>query len=208
MSTINFHPLQTHSRFFRPWETQRQTPPPPARSAKRELESGTDRVSIKTKLPAANDRKSSSSSSAYSSSCCFRESSFPSFAYSSMSCKSTPLVNVTSQPALPRARAYSMVAPQQPAPYLPTSDLNYATTPTAASFGMDRVMAEDEQLKVQRSKQFKCPYCDSSYFHLHHLKRHICMHTGERPFKCDVESCGKTFKRSDALLYHKSKHLK
>jgi len=223
MSTINLHPPQTYSRLFRPWDTQRQTPAPPARPVKRERESdtetvtGSERVTIKTELPSSStsccygqdsDRESSSSSSSSSSvsSSSSSKSSYEDGLNSSYTRTSTPLLDVTPQPAFPSS---SIVTPQQlspqPAPYMPASDLYYAAaaaaaaaanTPAAAAFGMDpftlglmeqeyaRVMAEDAQLKAlnarkQRPKKFKCPHCDVAFSNNGQLKGHIRIHTGK-----------------------------
>ncbi|XP_030562870.1 transcription factor Sp5 [Drosophila novamexicana] len=159
MSTINMHPPQTYSRLFRPWDTQRQTPAPPARTVKREREHEPETVTIKTELPSSSsnssrccygqdsDRESSSSASSSSSSSTSSKSSYEDALNSSYTRTSTPLLDATPQPAFPGASA---VAPQQlspqPAPFMPASELYYAAaaaaaaaanTPTAAAFGMD-----------------------------------------------------------------------
>ncbi|XP_061114208.1 zinc finger protein 189-like isoform X7 [Conger conger] len=95
----------------------------------------------------------------------------------------------------------------------------------------EQVVVVDENgecpLKVQ--KNFVCEHCYGAFRSSYHLKRHILIHTGEKPFGCDVcdmrftqryhlerhkrihsgekpyqcERCQQTFARTDRLLRHR-----
>lgn len=49
-------------------------------------------------------------------------------------------------------------------------------------------------------KPFECDICGRSFIQKEILKRHTMTHSGERPFKC--EHCSKTFILKDALRQH------
>lgn len=46
---------------------------------------------------------------------------------------------------------------------------------------------------IEQEKVFKCPTCDKMFSRKDHLNRHILIHSGAKPFECDI--CAKSFSR-------------
>lgn len=59
-------------------------------------------------------------------------------------------------------------------------------------------------------KSHICPIiqCQGRFKRLEHLKRHMRIHTLERPFSCNFPGCQKSFSRSDNLSQHVKTHTK
>jgi hypothetical protein len=51
-------------------------------------------------------------------------------------------------------------------------------------------------------EQFQCPYCDKVSSENSNLKAHMRLHTGEKPYICQKDSCGKAFRWKSSLSYH------
>ncbi|ETE60236.1 Zinc finger protein, partial [Ophiophagus hannah] len=91
------------------------------------------------------------------------------------------------------------------------------------------VIEQNGSFQVRIPKNFICEHCFGAFRSSYHLKRHILIHTGEKPFECDVcdmrfiqkyhlerhkrvhsgekpyqcERCLQSFSRTDRLLRHK-----
>ncbi|KAK2514491.1 LOW QUALITY PROTEIN: zinc finger protein 740 [Columba livia] len=50
-------------------------------------------------------------------------------------------------------------------------------------------------------KPFECNVCDMRFIQKYHLERHKRVHSGEKPYQC--ERCLQSFSRTDRLLRHK-----
>ena len=59
----------------------------------------------------------------------------------------------------------------------------------------------------QKESHYQCDECGQKFAFHHSLKLHILHHKGERPFKCHIPSCGKSYLTSNHLKNHiEAKH--
>lgn len=83
-------------------------------------------------------------------------------------------------------------------------------TPTARyrdvgpSFG--RPPERDDDLMGASASKYECTYCGKGFNRPSSLKIHINSHTGEKPFVCPVESCGRSFSVLSNMRRHARVH--
>uniref|UniRef100_A0A8L8KLB8 Zinc finger E-box-binding homeobox protein zag-1 n=1 Tax=Heligmosomoides polygyrus TaxID=6339 RepID=A0A8L8KLB8_HELPZ len=76
--------------------------------------------------------------------------------------------------------------------------MDVASEPPATDSAIRRVVSESDDVL----RKFKCPECGKAFKFKHHLKEHIRIHSGEKPFECP--SCHKRFSHSGSYSSHMS----
>ncbi|XP_049739219.1 zinc finger protein 740 isoform X2 [Elephas maximus indicus] len=66
------------------------------------------------------------------------------------------------------------------------------------------VVEQNGSFQVKIPKNFICQHCFGAFRSSYHLKRHILIHTGEKPFECDI--CDMRFIQKYHLERHKRVH--
>ncbi|KAI9332636.1 hypothetical protein BD770DRAFT_374861 [Pilaira anomala] len=133
------------------------------------------------------------------------------------------MISPSSSPSTPPPRTLSLLnhesnffSTSSPI-YAPTSTTNYMTYPLYQPEQQENIMPVQQQLKTNKNKQnnnnttiksHACPVsqCMRRFKRLEHLKRHMRIHTLERPFRCSYPGCQKNFSRSDNLSQHIKTH--
>lgn len=57
-------------------------------------------------------------------------------------------------------------------------------------------------------RAYPCEVCQKNFASKQNLKEHSFIHTGEKPFACPVEKCGRRFRQASQLSFHKKLHFR
>lgn len=72
---------------------------------------------------------------------------------------------------------------------------------------VDTTMSGTMWVYWHKYRPFVCTVCNASFLRASTLKIHYRRHTGERPYKCPYEGCGKGFSESGNLKTHMKIHV-
>lgn len=112
-----------------------------------------------------------------------------------------PTATITEPPVMPSTHPL-MTTPSEKPPTIITKSSNSKTSPRSQRD------PSSNGPTVQHKHACKYPYCGWSFKRYEHLKRHMLVHTGERPHVCNYPGCGKSFSRSDNFHAHCRTHNK
>lgn len=70
----------------------------------------------------------------------------------------------------------------------------------------DESVSAPQGSDTEEDFNFKCRYCFKNLSSRQNLKEHTYIHTGEKPYVCPEEGCGKKFRQGSLLSIHKRIH--
>ncbi|RPA96210.1 hypothetical protein L873DRAFT_1258125 [Choiromyces venosus 120613-1] len=92
--------------------------------------------------------------------------------------------------------------PEAPRPTLPRPGAGMHTVPVQGAL----MTTFSSKITSSTQKKHKCKVCDKRFTRPSSLQTHTYSHTGEKPFACEVDGCGRKFSVVSNLRRHKKVH--
>jgi uncharacterized Zn-finger protein len=80
------------------------------------------------------------------------------------------------------------------------------TQPTSLIAPQSTMGSFSSKVSLSSQKKHKCKVCDKRFTHPSSLQTHVYSYTGEKPFACDVEGCGRHFSVVSNFGRHQKVH--
>ncbi|KAF7728083.1 hypothetical protein EC973_006721 [Apophysomyces ossiformis] len=107
----------------------------------------------------------------------------------------------------PAAIAFSSAAPLLSNPETPTSTAYFLPCTSQRSPSPPPATSTTSQKSsTPPPKRYGCPICSKKFTRPSSLTTHLYSHTGEKPFKCPIEGCGRNFSVVSNLRRHAKIH--
>ncbi|KAJ2722151.1 hypothetical protein GGI07_003487 [Coemansia sp. Benny D115] len=108
--------------------------------------------------------------------------------------------------AVPTPPPHSQLAPAgPPPPGMGGGSMSMPTTPIRP-MNMPRVNSHSGQSSTSQRKRYLCTVCQKMFARPSTLATHMHSHTGEKPYQCNWDSCGKKFSVMSNLRRHQRIH--
>lgn len=91
-------------------------------------------------------------------------------------------------------------------PHSVVDELVHCTYPGCVQTFRSRFSCKRHQLIHTKEKRFVCKQCGRGFSFAQHLREHSYRHTNQRPYKCGINNCTRTFRHSSELSLHRRTH--
>lgn len=87
-------------------------------------------------------------------------------------------------------------------------EMVYPLSKQSSGRNQETTLQESKIFPITNSKSFNCSFCHKSLSSRQNLREHEYIHTGHRPYRCQISGCNASFRQGSQLSLHKKCHLK
>ncbi|KAI8381052.1 uncharacterized protein BYT42DRAFT_545006 [Radiomyces spectabilis] len=109
---------------------------------------------------------------------------------------------------LPTYRPFNPSVADPPSPHSQPPLFMLPSSPPRMSYHGSEEHSHDEDGTNNSLNRYTCPYCQKAFSRPSSLRIHTYSHTGEKPFACPEEGCGRRFSVQSNMRRHQRVHSK